>query len=220
MLTSLIWDWNGTLLDDVDICVAAMNDLLGRRGLAGITRSTHRERFTFPVKRYYESLGFSFATESFSLVADEYHDAYGLRAAQTRLHPDAVDGLQMLRRRGVRQLLLSALEEGPLIAQLKQHGIIDYFSAVYGLSDGHARGKLARARDLMATESESGGRPGTWMVADTVHDAEVAHTVGVRCALVSTGHQSEEQLRQTSSPVFDSIGDALSFMIADKDEAC
>ena len=43
---SIIWDWNGTLLDDVDIAVAIINQLLCQRGLKPIAYEHYLEVFT------------------------------------------------------------------------------------------------------------------------------------------------------------------------------
>ena len=73
---AVIWDWNGTLLDDVDACVQAINLLLEPRGLAPMTRARYHREFTFPVRRYYDTMGFDFSAETFDDVAVEYHQAY------------------------------------------------------------------------------------------------------------------------------------------------
>lgn len=44
----IIWDWNGTLFDDVDICVDNINWLLKKYNLPEITKEKYREIFTFP----------------------------------------------------------------------------------------------------------------------------------------------------------------------------
>lgn len=31
-LTTIIWDWNGTLADDVNVALQSVNDILSRRG--------------------------------------------------------------------------------------------------------------------------------------------------------------------------------------------
>ena len=61
----IIWDWNGTLLDDVSICIDIMNEILGRRGLDKLTRKKYQQIFRFPVIDYYRQLGFDFKRDSF-----------------------------------------------------------------------------------------------------------------------------------------------------------
>ena len=66
--THVIWDWNGTLLDDNWLCVEVMNTLLSSRNLPLLTLERYRDIFDFPVKNYYEKLGFNFKKESFEIV--------------------------------------------------------------------------------------------------------------------------------------------------------
>ena len=61
----IIWDWNGTLLSDVDACVKAMNIMLDKRKMGSIDIEFYKEKFTFPVKDYYVALGFDFNKESY-----------------------------------------------------------------------------------------------------------------------------------------------------------
>jgi len=68
---TIIWDWNGTLLNDVDICVESINILLSERGHKPLSKSLYREIFTFPVKAYYELAGFDFTNESFDFEVAE-----------------------------------------------------------------------------------------------------------------------------------------------------
>jgi hypothetical protein len=57
---NIIWDWNGTLLNDITICIKSMNILLKERTLPLISEDKYRDIFTFPVRNYYEQLGFDF----------------------------------------------------------------------------------------------------------------------------------------------------------------
>lgn len=199
MGTTVIWDWNGTLLDDVDACIAAVNVLLARRDLEPMARERYHRLFTFPVIRYYEAMGFDFTREPFDDVAVEYHAAYETLVGGAKLHADARAILKRLSDLGVRQAVLSALEEDRLRNELQIREISHYFTHVFGLADLHARSKAARGLELL--DAMSCEREQCWMIGDTAHDAEVAREMGIRCVLVSRGHQSEARLRETGVPV-------------------
>ena len=53
---TIIWDWNGTLLNDVDMCINCMNQLLQPRNIALLDHKKYQEVFTFPVQDYYEKM--------------------------------------------------------------------------------------------------------------------------------------------------------------------
>ena len=57
---AIIWDYNGTLLNDLSIGVECINRMLTKRELPLLTTESYREVFTFPVKKYYELVGFDF----------------------------------------------------------------------------------------------------------------------------------------------------------------
>jgi phosphoglycolate phosphatase len=208
--TSVIWDWNGTLLDDVEICIASANRLLARRGLSEMTLDRYRRVFTFPVQVYYEEMGFDFATESFADVAVEYHEAYEAYVRGAQLHGDAISVLENLKALGIRQVVLSALEEDRLLNELRVRNIDHYFRHAYGLSDLHARSKTARGRELLRALDSDGS--GCWMIGDTDHDAEVADALGVSCILVACGHCSGDRLKSTGERVVANLTEALAIL--------
>ncbi len=58
----LIWDWNGTLLDDVTLCNDCLNQLLEAHGYPQrYDRAGYRELFGFPIEDYYRCAGFDFS---------------------------------------------------------------------------------------------------------------------------------------------------------------
>ena len=59
----IFYDFNGTLLDDTDICVEILNKMLDKRGYKHITKEKYRDIFSFPIKEYYEKAGFDFSNE-------------------------------------------------------------------------------------------------------------------------------------------------------------
>ena len=68
----VVWDWNGTLLDDAEVCLAVMDRMLVRRGLPPIgDMERYREIFTFPVRDYYALAGLDMDAEPFTDLADE-----------------------------------------------------------------------------------------------------------------------------------------------------
>ncbi len=67
-LVKIVWDWNGTLLNDVDLCFSCINRLLVSHDLKPLdTLSQYREVFTFPIEDYYKRVGFDFDKIPFSI---------------------------------------------------------------------------------------------------------------------------------------------------------
>ena len=81
VLTHVLWDWNGTLLDDLDAAIDAMNGVLAANGLPLLDRARYRSVFGFPVQDYYGRLGFGPEHGTFEDWARAFLDAYD-RGAQ------------------------------------------------------------------------------------------------------------------------------------------
>ena len=112
--THIIWDWNGTLKNDAEICVEITNDLLLKREKTPITIDTYREYFDFPVKGYYKKIGLDFTLEPFESLANEFMADYGERSKKCALHPHATTVLEQCTDKGISQYVLSARQQAPL----------------------------------------------------------------------------------------------------------
>ncbi len=83
----LVWDWNGTLLNDLDLCVTATNACLATIGGPRITAEDHRRDFRRPIVDYYSFvLGRPVDAEEFRRLDDAFHDAYRLGMADLHAH--------------------------------------------------------------------------------------------------------------------------------------
>jgi phosphoglycolate phosphatase len=188
----VIWDWNGTLLDDVEQVVEVIGQILAVHGLPPVTREQYRAVFCFPISEYYRRLGFDFEKEPFEVLSDRFVQLYGAVAKQCSLHPGAESLFQSLRKQGIRQSVLSAAHEGQLKDLLAHHSLLPYFDHVYGLSDFHAASKVERGLELLQVV----GIPADEciLVGDTDHDLEVGKAMGIDVLLLADGHQSYERL--------------------------
>ncbi len=200
---AVIWDFNGTLVDDVDLALAAINTMLARRGLSEVSRTFYRSVFGFPLMDYYRRLGIDTSRETPEGLSEEFHALYLPGLPACRLQAGVREALDAVAHAGARQFVLSALEQGLLRDALRALDIDDLFEGVYGLKHRLADSKLARGRELFAHHRL---RPAsTVMVGDMDHDAEVADALGIQVALVAQGHQGPESLGRRSDRVFTSF---------------
>jgi len=206
-MKSVIWDWNGTLLDDLDHCIASINVLLEKRQLPLLSHKHYKEVFSFPVKDYYAAIGFDFSKEDFAIPAREFIDLYNAKAELCSLHSAVNDVLSHLQRKGIRQFVLSAMQEDMLVKTLKQQGILNYFDAIAGLDHHYATSKIERGEQLI--EQNKISKDNAIMIGDTIHDFEVAEQLGIKCILLADGHQSAKRLKSTGAQVLDNLGDLL-----------
>jgi phosphoglycolate phosphatase len=200
---TLIWDFNGTLVDDVELALAAINRMLVRRGLTAVTRDVYRSVFGFPLADYYARLGVDVSRETAQDLADEFHAAYLPGLPACGLQDGVAEILELAERSGARQYVLSALEEVELRRAVTHLGIADRFTAIYGLDHRLGDSKLARGHELFARHGLRADR--ALFIGDMDHDAEVAAALGVEIALVAQGHQAPETLRACGCRVFASF---------------
>ncbi|NOZ03166.1 MAG: HAD hydrolase-like protein [FCB group bacterium] len=208
----IIWDWNGTLLDDCWLSVAAMNRLLEKYGLAPLTKERYREIFTFPVIDYYRELGFDFTREPFVITGTEFIDLYSSRAFEPRLHRNVTGILRTFQNLGITQSVLSASKQAYLEEQIKYHDLENFFLRVIGQEDHYAYGKT-EAGKAWVKELHCGPHE-VLFVGDTVHDFEVAREIGADCALVSNGHTSYRRLAATGAKVFRDVREISDWVVA------
>ena len=200
----IVWDWNGTLQNDVQAAVNGINLLLQERGLPLVDVPKHRDLFTFPVTGYYQSLGFKLEEENWPLLAQTFITAF-LADESTALFSGTVPTLTRLAAAGIPMSVLSASEQRTLEKTLMNHGIRHFFSAVKGLDNHGASSKIHLADALF--EGIGGPFDDVWLVGDTTHDKEVADSAGCNCILLASGYQSRERLTACGCPVLDSVAD-------------
>ena len=202
---TILWDWNGTLLNDVQMCVRCMNVLLEKRDLPLLTVETYRQVFGFPVKDYYEKIGFDFSREAFEIPAKEFMDLYYERLPETSLFPCVEEVLEHFKRKGFRQFIVSAMEHDSLIRTLKERKILSYFEAVSGIDNIYAGGKVEMARTFL---DRLGLKTNEMIfIGDTLHDMEVAQNLGIDYLLVAAGHQSENVLAEKTTRVVNQLSE-------------
>jgi phosphoglycolate phosphatase len=208
--THIIWDWNGTLLNDAWLCVEVMNDMLAERELPLISLEIYREIFDFPVRDYYLKLGYDFTMEPFEKVGMEFMIRYNERQNECFLHDEVYKVLAEFRRQGKPQSILSAREQNELRLEAVDLGVSGFFEKVYGLDDHYAHGKTDVGIKLLADLKIP--KDQVVFIGDTRHDSEVADELGIDCILIPNGHHSEQRLRNCRKPIVSSINDLTSLL--------
>ncbi len=204
-VNTIIWDWNGTLLADVDICIQAMNRLLEPRQLPLLDLERYCNVFTFPVVEYYKQVGFDFARDPFEKVGIDFIDIYHELVDSVQLANNAVACLEWFKVMGAKQYILSAMEQQSLLRTVSFHGIQAYFEGLTGISDFYGGGKIESGRRLFAQNPINPAT--TWLIGDTIHDYEVAQELGCKCVLTAHGHQSRVRLMEAGAPVIDNLAE-------------
>jgi phosphoglycolate phosphatase len=201
----IIWDWNGTLLDDKWLCIESINSLLLARNLPPIDENIYHRIFRFPVRDYYQDAGFDFQVEPFEIPALEFIRLYDAKKKECRLQDGALRILETFARLGFTQYLLSASETGALLEMTHHFGIAHYFDIIKGLDNHYAHGKGDLGKELLAEINAPADS--IVMIGDTCHDKEVADLLGVSAILCTGGHFPEERLINCGSILISNLGE-------------
>jgi len=207
---TIIWDWNGTLLNDAGLALFAINAMLRKRNLPQLTLAQYKQIFNFPVKGYYVSLGFDFEKESWDEVAHEFIALYYQNLNNYGLQPNTKEVLQYFQIQNYSQVIVSASEQEVLLKAVEGYKIRKYFSHIVGIDNHYADSKLINAQNMMKNLKLK--PENVWLVGDTLHDSEVAEDLGCQCVLVSQGHQSRERLRLSKAIVVENIENVISII--------
>lgn len=196
---NIVWDWNGTLLDDLGVGVNTLNRMLEKRGLPVLTVNAYKEVFGFPVVDFYRKIGFDLGKEGLHELSVDFVTIYDEFAAGVELNGGVREVLAGIQRQGKKQYILSALKEDILQQMVGDFRISGYFEKVCGSDNIYAAGKIDRGKHMV--ESYELCPQETLMVGDTVHDAEVAEALGFDCILYAGGHNSRNRLGQKAAVI-------------------
>lgn len=201
MIKNIFFDFNGTILDDLNLSLAIEDEMMASRGIVPYTMEEYRDKFSFPVREYYKQCGFD--DNEFEVLANYFNNEYASRwKKETYLYKDCKEVINALKQEGYKIYCLSASEINFLIDQLKYFGIYDLFDGICGARDGYAAGKIQYGREFIKENSINTNE--TIMIGDTYHDYEVSKTFGFKTVLVSIGHNSKKVLENLDVPICDS----------------
>jgi phosphoglycolate phosphatase-like HAD superfamily hydrolase len=201
-----VWDWNGTLLNDLDLVITATNAVFTSLGGPTVSVDEHRVRFRRPIADYYaEVLGRAVDDEAFGELDRIFHDAYRSGFTTCALADDAATAMAAW---PGTQSLLSMWFHDELVPAVHTYGLADRFARVDGLRATVGGGR--KAESLAAHLAEL-GVPGhdVVLIGDSIDDAEAAESVGGRAVLYTGGFTDAARLRASGHPVADTLTEAV-----------
>jgi|TARA_B100000925_G_scaffold153236_1_gene114893 phosphoglycolate phosphatase len=204
-LKHVIWDWNGTLIDDAHLCVEIVNGILVSKDLAPVTLDFYRDHFHFPVSSYYELLGLTEPPYDLAEISKRFITNYRERSSELLLQPYTLETLSSLREMGIRQSVLSAGLQSDVQHFLKAFDLDSFMHFVSGVDNVNAEGKSSLAQSHFL---RTGCHPNeVLLVGDTILDDEIAQSLSVKGLLVTNGHNSPYALRNSISSRIQSLSD-------------
>ncbi len=202
----IIWDWNGTLLEDINASLKSVNDMLESRGMAHIDKATYREAIGVPIRVFYDKV-FDMSREDYNVIIKEYNEGYIRYLSECGLSDGAVELLEKFSSEGKKQVIVSSSNNAQLLKNVEKYGVGKWFDAILGAEDFMADSKIDRAINYL--EKNNAKADESLVIGDLIHDAMLAEEINADCVLLSTGHETPERLASSGAKVIDSLREML-----------
>lgn len=209
----VVWDWNGTLYDDLHIVVDSVNASLARLGEAPIDAARYREHYRRPVPLFYESLlGRPVPEETWQMIDEVFHATYRASLARAAPASDAAAAVGAVAAAGGTQSILSMWWHDDLVPAVRASGLGGTMLLVDGHRGEPGETKAAHLADHVARLRALGpgvARDEVVVVGDITDDAEAARDAGVACVLYDSGSQPRAVLESCGVPVAGTLVQAV-----------
>ncbi len=199
---NIIWDWDGTILNDTPVAFEATNILLERYGYSTITLEYYRDNIDTPIVNFYSKI-FDLNKHDMQMLDDEWGVLYNQLSDKIGLHEGVKELLRFFAEENCRQAVLSAFRTEEIIKYAKKFLVDNYFADILGTQNIVMESKTMRGGRYMKEHKLAPEQ--TLYIGDTVHDCDTALELGVDCVLFSGGQQSPKLLEQCGVLVFDSF---------------
>jgi len=210
MIRHVIWDWNGTLVNDVDLCVDILNLMLSAHCLPPISANQYRETFFFPVAQFYKTLNLPSSGHQYKKLADDFIQTYRDRFEECELNQGAFEAVRTLSSNGVSQSILSAGAQKDVETFVSFYQLHPWIRWIDGANNVEASGKGERAvNHLSQIELDP---IEILLIGDTLHDLEVANLLGCQTLLYSGGHTNEMRLLEATDLIIPSLLDVVQWV--------
>lgn len=206
----IFWDWNGTVLDDLDASLCAVNGLLEIYDKPPLDLDTYYSYIDTPIYKFYEHL-FDLNEVNMEIIKPIFGELYARFDHKIVLSNGAMQTLKDCKNMGIKQYILSAAHKDDIYYYADKLGVTAIFDKIEGASDYDAGSKVERAKRLI--EDEKIAPEECLMVGDTLHDLDTANAIGIDCILYSGGHTDYESLKKTKKTVCTSFEEIKKFII-------
>lgn len=209
LYSCVVWDWNGTIVDDVQASLSSVNDMLIKRGLPVIDLQQYHSYLDTPIYKFYEHI-FDLSEVPFEVIQREFNEGYNKHIADNPLNNGVLQIMELLKNYGIRQVIVSSSHQNIVEQGAERLGVSRYMDLISGSSDHFVGSKVQRAINVINKVTTDYSK--VVVIGDTLHDCQLANEIGADCILLSTGHQSKEDLLTTKKPIIDKLEDLKEYL--------
>jgi len=186
VIRNIIFDWSGTLVDDLPAVLEATNHVLNQAGLPPMTRDQFRAEFQLPFKGFYDR---HTPHVPMDRLEEWFHGRFKQVQDSVEPLPHAREFLEFCRARRLRTFVLSALHGDHFHVQHARTGFEAFLDRPY-VQVGDKRTKI---HEILAENELHSDE--TLFIGDMEHDIETARHGGIHSCAVLTGYNRLEQLQ-------------------------
>ncbi len=206
---TIIWDFNGTIIDDVNAALGAVNDMLVKRKQRIIDLQQYRDAIDIPIWKFYLNV-FEDGTITQEEAIVEFDLGVDKHLQKNPLMADADKVLEHFNALHKHQIIVSSSHIDKVTKQLEALGVSKYFAQVLALSDYYAGDKTYLAQEYL--ESHCVDPQKTVVIGDCVADFRMAAALGCDCILNTKGHQSTDALLMTGAVIINSLSELVNII--------
>jgi phosphoglycolate phosphatase len=195
----IVWDWNGTLLDDAEAVLFAENAILTAFNYAPVSMEKFRALNGRPFGAFYTAVGFS-EEERKHAAKDRkmFHEYYEQHPASTTMRDGSVNILRRLKTHQVMNVIVSNHITDKIIRMLRQYDIHHHVDDViaYACHNTQMKGST-KGEKLHHHLTATGLNPANAIIiGDTVEEIEIARELGMISVAITGGDYAESRLRE------------------------
>lgn len=208
----VVWDWNGTILDDSDMVIEISNEVFAAAGFAAVSRERYRAAFRRPIRAFYEELAGSPITDEQWMRLDRlFHDTYASRAGEISLAHGVVEVFAHIKSLGWTQSILSMYPHDGLMDHIGRFDIGRVFARIDG--SRHSNNGPSKAGYLIEHLEMIGiGGKNITLIGDSLDDVAAAESVGGKAIFYASGLHSDEAAATLTCPVAHTMAEVLALL--------
>ena len=184
MIKNIIFDWSGTLIDDVVFTYSAAMKVFGKIGLENITLEKFKKEFTLPYMDFYKK----FKKDADKKIIDKWFDKEMNLINNSKLFPETKEVLDFLKQRKIKMIILSSYLQESLEKEIKDNNLQNFFLDV----NGSVYNKIEEISNVMHKNNFKSDE--TIYIGDIAYDVDVGKKAKVVTVAVSQGYQPKEKL--------------------------
>ena len=184
MIRNVLFDWSGTLVNDLPAVWRATNYTFTQSGYPEMSLEEFRAEFSLPFDEFYKRVTPGVPLEQ---LEEWYKLSFADEQKTIELLPFAQEFFSFCKSKHLRTFLLSTIHPDHYREQSAQIAF-DFDHVYVRVMDKRERiGQILKEQNLLAKE--------TMFIGDMQHDVETAHAGGIHSCAVLTGYNSREQLQ-------------------------